>query len=190
MRLVASTNRDPEEAVRTHVLREDLYYRLQTNVLRVPPLRERLDDVPLLVDYFIDLLNERLGRTILTEGVERLALDAMSRHRWPGNVRELANAVESAMTFGTEALIRLQDLPPSISRIEMPAPPAPVKVQPSIAVKTFADVERDLILRALQACDWNKVHAAAMLKISRKKLYAKINKYQLESPGESSEDEE
>jgi transcriptional regulator with PAS, ATPase and Fis domain len=189
VRLVASTNRDPEEAVRTHVLREDLYYRLQANVLRMPPLRERLDDVPLLVDHFIALFNERLGRAIFTEGIERPALDAMSRYQWPGNVRELANAVESAMTFGSEAMIRLEDLPPPISRIEMLKPSRPAVAQPPSGVGTFADMERDLILRALEACDWNKVHAAAMLKISRKKLYAKINKYQLESPGESSEEE-
>ena len=189
VRLVASTNRDPEEAVRTHVLREDLYYRLQANILRMPPLRERLDDVPLLVDHFIALFNERLGRTIFTEGIEQPALDAMSRYQWPGNVRELANAVESAMTFGSEAMIRLEDLPPPISRIEMLKPSKPALAQPPSGVGTFADVERDLILRALEACDWNKVHAAAMLKISRKKLYAKINKYQLESPGESSEEE-
>jgi DNA-binding NtrC family response regulator len=179
VRLVASTNREPEAAVRTHVLREDLYYRLQANVLRIPPLRDRLDDVPLLVDHFIALFNERLGRTIVTEGVERPALDAMSRYQWPGNVRELANAVEGAMTFGTEALIRLEDLPPSISRIEMLTPSRPaVAVEPR-GIGTFAEVERNLILRALEACEWNKVHAASMLGISRKKLYAKINKYQL-----------
>jgi two-component system, NtrC family, response regulator AtoC len=195
VRLVASTNRDPEEAVRTHALREDLYYRLQASVLRMPPLRERLDDVPLLVDYFITLFNERLGRTILTEGIDRPALNAMSHYQWPGNVRELSNAVEGAMTFGIEALIRLEDLPPSISRIEMLKPSRPAEVQPPGEIGTFAEVERDLILRALEACDWNKVHAAAMLKISRKKLYAKINKYQLGSPngsaaGEKREDEE
>jgi two-component system, NtrC family, response regulator AtoC len=190
VRLVASTNRDPEEAVRTHALREDLYYRLQANVLRVPPLRERLDDVPLLVDYFITFFNERLGRTILTEGIDRPALDSMLRYQWPGNVRELANAIEGAMTFGTETLINLEDLPQSISRIEILKPSRPVPAQQPGGVGTFADVERDLILRALEACDWNKVHAAAMLKISRKKLYAKINKYQLEAPGERSEEEE
>jgi transcriptional regulator with PAS, ATPase and Fis domain len=185
VRLVASTNRDAEEAVRTHVLREDLYYRLQANVLRVPTLRERLDDVPLLVDYFIVLFNERLGRTIPTEGIDQPALGAMSRYQWPGNVRELANAVEGAMTFGTDGLIKLEDLPPSISRIEM-LKPAKLSMAPlpaALGIGTFADMERELILRALEACDWNKVHTAAMLKISRKKLYAKINKYQLAIPG-------
>lgn len=187
VRLIASTNRDPEAAVHSHVLREDLYYRLQTNVLRVPPLRERLDDISLLVDYFINLFNNRLGRDIVTAGIEERALKAMLRYHWPGNVRELANAIESAMTFGTGVLIRLEDLPPSMSRIvatrrTSPRPPAHIS-----CLGTFAEVERDLIARALESCEWNKVHAAAMLKISRKKLYAKIRKYQLKRPSESTE---
>jgi len=185
VRLVASTNRDPEEAVRSHVLREDLYYRLQANTLQVPPLRNRLEDVPLLVDYFITLFNDRLGRTIVTEGIEQQALAMLGQSKWPGNVRELANAVESAMTFGTEPLIRLEDLPPSITGIQLrrPADPAPSPVN-SV---TFAEVERNLILRALESNEWNKSRAAAMLRISRKKLYAKINKYQLEHLGGSAD---
>ncbi len=179
VRLVASTNRDPDEAVASRSLREDLYYRLQANVLVVPPLRDRLEDLPLLVDYFIALFNSRLGRSIITEGIEEKALAAMLQYRWPGNVRELANAIESAMTFGTGTLIGLEDLPPAITRLDCSPSPAPKALSNP---GTFADVERDLILRALEACDWNKVHAAAMLKISRKKLYAKINKYQLEPP--------
>jgi transcriptional regulator with PAS, ATPase and Fis domain len=181
VRLIASTNRDPEAAVRSGMLREDLYYRLQANILRVPPLRERLQDVPLLVEYFIARFNSRLGRSIATAGIERPALAAMSNYKWPGNVRELANAIEGAMTFGTRPLIALEDLPPSITRIEAVLPRASAALpEYSPGPGTFAEAERDLILRALQACDWNKVHAAAMLKISRKKLYAKINKYQLE----------
>jgi DNA-binding NtrC family response regulator len=186
VRLVASTNRDPEAAVRSHVLREDLYYRLQANVLRVPALRDRLDDLPLLVDYFITLLNSRLGRSIETEGIEQDAMMALGRHHWPGNVRELANAIEGAMTFGTEPLIRLEDLPSSVTQIETRTAPAP---RPASGARTFAEVERDVILRALEACDWNKVHTAAMLKISRKKLYAKINKYGLSSPGRGDDED-
>jgi transcriptional regulator with PAS, ATPase and Fis domain len=189
VRLIASTNRDPEAAVSDHVLREDLYYRLQANVLRVPPLRERLDDVPALIDHLIALFNEKLGRDIVTGGIEQQALDAMCQYTWPGNVRELANAVESAMTFGRELLIRLEDLPPTVSRRELSTRTAGNPV-PAPALGTFADVERNLILRALEACDWNKVHAAAMLKISRKKLYAKISKYQLELPASRSPSED
>ena len=190
VRLIASTNRDPEAAVRSNVLREDLYYRLQANVLRVPPLRERLQDVPLLVEHFISVLNQRLGRSLVTDGVEQPALAAISAYSWPGNVRELANAIESAMTFGSSPLIAVDDLPPSITQGH--SQPSRLSPQPphGPAPGTFAEAERDLILRALRACDWNKVHAAAMLKISRKKLYAKIHKYQLErlAGGADSED--
>lgn len=181
VRLLASTNRDPEEAMHAHLLREDLYYRLQANVLRVPPLRERLTDVPLLVEHFIALFNDRLGRSAPVEGLEQRALDAMCQYKWPGNVRELANTIEGAMTFGTSALIRLEDLPSAVNRVEPLN--QPVAERPLRTLGTFAQVERDLILRALEASGWNKVHAAALLKISRKKLYAKISKYQL-SPAE------
>ena len=191
VRLIASTNRDPEAAVHSHILREDLYYRLQANVLQVPPLRERLEDVALLVDYFIALFNERLGRNLITTGIEERALRAMSRYEWPGNVRELANAIEGAMTFGTEALIRLEDLPAAISYTRPLTSTGPRPSAEAVSgFGTFAQVERDLIWRALEACEWNKVHAAAMLKISRKKLYAKISKYQLERPGERIEEED
>jgi DNA-binding NtrC family response regulator len=164
------------------VLREDLYYRLQANVLRVPALRERLDDVPALVDHFITLFNERLGREMVTDGIEQQALDAMCQYAWPGNVRELANAVESAMTFGKEPLIRLEDLPATVNRRQTShqTETAIDQCPPTAGTGTFAQVERALILRALEACDWNKVHAADMLKISRKKLYAKIAKFQLD----------
>ncbi len=182
VRLIASTNRDPEAAVRSHFLRADLYYRLQANVLRVPPLRERLDDIPLLVDHFISVFNERLGRGIVTAGIEERALRALSQYRWPGNVRELANAIESAMTFGSEALIRLEDLPETINRAQSSSRTTSRSSASASNLATFAEVERDLISRALEACQWNKVQAAAMLKISRKKLYAKINKYRLERP--------
>jgi transcriptional regulator with PAS, ATPase and Fis domain len=181
-RLIASTNRDPEEAVRDRVLREDLYYRLQASVLPVPPLREHLDDVPLLVEHFIGLFNERLDREIRAEGIEVGALETMQRYDWPGNVRELANAIESAMTFGQGPLIRLADLPAKISSAGHSVSNLRSAVQETPVGSTFAEVERDLIRRALEMCGWNKVHAAAMLKISRKKLYAKINKYQLEEP--------
>jgi DNA-binding NtrC family response regulator len=182
VRLVASTNRDPEEAVRAGHLRQDLYYRLQAGVLGVPPLREHSDDVPLLVEHFIEFFNEKLQPRIAVLGIEEDALLAMTKYSWPGNVRELSNAMESAFTFGRSPMIRLQDLPAGLAGIqpartslqsEKPAP----ETEPSIG--TFADAERQLIARALKATEGNKVQAAALLRISRKKLYAKIEKYGL-----------
>src|SRR5271169_1297753 len=115
VRLIASTNREPEEAVRTGNLRQDLYYRLQAGVLSVPPLREHPDDIPLLVEHFITFLNEKLQPRIAVLGVEEDALAAMMQYPWPGNVRELSNSIEGAFTFGRAPMIRPQDLPAAIA---------------------------------------------------------------------------
>jgi transcriptional regulator with PAS, ATPase and Fis domain len=177
VRLVASTNREPEQAMKEGQLRRDLYYRLHVNVLRVPPLRERLEDVPLLVEHFIALFNEKLRPAVPVAGVDDEALAALERHGWPGNVRELANVIEAAFTFGRSEIIRATHLPPEISKAAARAAPA---AAPG-AVPTFADAERELIRRALATTAGNKVHAAKLLRISRKKLYAKIAKYGLSS---------
>ena len=182
VRLIASTNRDPEEAVRTGHLRQDLYYRLQAGVLSVPPLREHPDDIPLLVEHFIEYFNEKLQPQIPVRGIEEDALEAMTKYSWPGNVRELSNAVESAFTFGRSPMIRLQDLPAGIAGIQSAKASLESKSampEPERSIGTFADAERELIARALKATAGNKVQAAALLRISRKKLYAKIEKYGL-----------
>jgi two-component system response regulator AtoC len=176
VRLIASTNRDPQEAVKSGRLREDLYYRLQASVIQIPPLRDRLEDVPLLVEHFIELFNARQMRAVPVTGAGDDAIEAMRRYSWPGNVRELANAIETAFTFSRSQVIRLQDLPASISGSRAPERAPAGKRNP---VGTFADAERDLIQSALEATEGNKVHAANLLKISRKKLYAKIEKYGL-----------
>ena len=174
VRLIASTNRDPHKAVEDGRLRPDLYYRLQAGVIQVPPLREHREDVALLVEHLIELFNAREMRTVAVTGVEDEAIEAMRGYSWPGNVRELANAIETAFTFSRSPVIRLEDLPASISgvRAEERAPASAKK-----AVGTFADAEQALILGALEATEGNKVQAAKLLKISRKKLYAKIAKY-------------
>lgn len=177
VRLIASTNRDPETAVREHQLRSDLYYRLQANVLTVPALRDRSQDIPLLAQHFIDLFNERLLRPTSVMGIEDDALNAMRAYRWPGNVRELANAIEGAFTFGSSPTIRRGDLPPQMSGLVE----REVSQKAPVAVGSFADAERDLIAQALEMAGWNKAEAARILKISRKKLYAKIDKYHLEA---------
>jgi transcriptional regulator with PAS, ATPase and Fis domain len=184
VRLIASTNRDPDDAVRTGNLRQDLYYRLQAGVLNVPPLRERSDDIPLLVAHFIEFFNEKLQPLVAVLGIEEDALAAMRDYRWPGNVRELSNSIEGAFTFGGAAMIRLQDLPVSIvaglPKLSAPSLDSTSEVAPSVLPSgSFAEAERDLIARALKSTDGNKVAAAALLRISRKKLYAKIEKYGL-----------
>ncbi len=183
-RVIATTNREPADAMRTGQLRTDLYYRLQANVLRIVPLRERLDDVPLLIEHFINVFNERLHRPIPVTGISEDAMAAMQNYEWPGNVRELSNAIEGAFTFGRFASITLADLPPQLAGEFHPQQAAahdaaPLAAAESPAVQSFADVERELIRRALESTEGNKVQAAKLLRISRKKLYAKIEKYGL-----------
>ncbi len=177
-RLIASTNRDPEEAVREGRLRPDLYYRLQASVLQVPPLRERADDIPALVEHFIAFMNEKLRPQVPVHGIEPAAMEAMMRYAWPGNVRELSNAIEGAFTFGRSPMVRLTDLPPAVIGAAGASNLAQSS-QPAGIVGSFADTERDLIKRALETTGGNKVAAARLLRISRKKLYAKIAKYGL-----------
>ncbi|WP_304826308.1 sigma-54-dependent Fis family transcriptional regulator [Candidatus Binatus sp.] len=175
VRLIASTNRNPDEAVSAGLLRSDLYYRLQASVLSIAPLRKRPEDVPLLVEHFIEVMNGRGFRATPVVGVEEAALEAMRNYLWPGNVRELANAIETAFTFGKSHQIQLADLPESISGRHQVVEQGAAPIHPG----SFADAERDLIRRALESTGGNKVSAAKLLKISRKRLYAKIAKYHL-----------
>jgi transcriptional regulator with PAS, ATPase and Fis domain len=174
VRLIASTNRNPEETVRTGQLRQDLYYRLQAGVLYVPPLRGRGEDIPLLIEHFIALFNEKLKPRTIVRGVEESAMQAMRRYPWPGNVRELSNAIEGALTFGRSPLIALEVLPPAIEGNNNES-----GASRQAAGGTFADAERDVIARALETTGGNKLAASKLLRISRKKLYAKISKYGL-----------
>ncbi len=177
VRVIASTNRDPKEAVAQGRLRADLYYRLQAVVLTVPPLRDRIDDVPLLVGHFINLFNQNDGRNV--QGIEQRALNALLNYQWPGNVRELSNAIEAAFTFGKGSLIECVDLPPEVAASDKPQAKSKVATAQVTELSTFADNERELISRALRIARGNKVLAAKRLQISRKKLYAKIAKYEI-----------
>jgi transcriptional regulator with PAS, ATPase and Fis domain len=176
VRIIASTNRDPHQAMHAGQLREDLYFRLQAGEIKVPPLRERLDDLPLLAEYFIDFFNQKQSRASgPVEGIEDAALAAMKSYKWPGNVRELANSIERAFTFGRESAIGLADLPEAIGG-------SPVRLEPSPAKRglTFKDAEREVIRRALEMVGGNRTHAAEILQITRKRLRSKMTKYGLE----------
>jgi transcriptional regulator with PAS, ATPase and Fis domain len=171
-RIVASTNTDPQEALSRGLLREDLYYRLNVNTLYLPPLRDRMEDLALLAEYFVEMFAEKFGCPKKRLSPE--AMDIMQRYPWPGNVRELMNAVESAYTFGRGDTIYPSDLPGTITQKSGLPPPSAGSTP---LVSTFADTERELIARALEMTGGNKLRAAKLLGISRKKLYAKIAKY-------------
>jgi transcriptional regulator with PAS, ATPase and Fis domain len=157
-RLIASTNRDPAAAVRGGHLRQDLYYRLQANVLMVPALRDRIDDLPLLVQHFIRIFNERIPNRAPVSDIEEAAIEAMTRHRWPGNVRELSNVIEGAFTFGNSSTIRADELTTLsggaiVAAPGAEAPPPDASAEPSVPTSSrarFDEMECDLIRRTLE----------------------------------------
>jgi transcriptional regulator with GAF, ATPase, and Fis domain len=184
VRLVAATNTDLKKEIAEGGFREDLYYRLNVVPIRLPPLRERREDIPLLVQHFVDKFNARLHKSV--SGAEPAALDALSNHLWPGNIRELENVIERAVLFCDGTALRLSDLPAEIQRIEERRPDAPPSVRPQRTSSGLNDglkeqvkaamsrLERELIVKALEQTGGNVTHAARLLKISRKGLQLKM----------------
>ncbi|MEE8430341.1 MAG: sigma 54-interacting transcriptional regulator [Candidatus Desulfatibia sp.] len=164
VRIIASTNRDLKEMVRLGKFRQDLYYRLKVVEVKLPPLRERLDDIRLLLDHFCLLFNMRFNKDI--DGVTDEAYRVLSSYRWPGNVRELENAMEHAFVLCHGRVITIDHLPPEIKTPQ--GSPQPV---------TEKDSATDLqnILRALKETGGNKAKAARLLGISRRTIYRKLS---------------
>jgi two-component system response regulator HydG len=172
VRVLAATNRDLPEMVKQGLFREDLFYRLSTITVKVPALRERRNDVPLLAQHFTRLLNERFGtRKHLSEATLR----ALSQHHWPGNVRELLHVVESALVVSDGDEIDPGHLPLPVRR--------PTTVTPSAAatgpLPTLEQLERSHIEAVLRATDGHRGHAARILGISERNLYRKLRDYDL-----------
>ncbi len=197
VRLVAATNRDVRKLVAQGGFREDLYYRLAVVNLRMPPLRERRADIPLLVEHFVHRSNERLGRKVV--GPDADALDTLARHAWPGNIRELENVIERAVLFCDGDRIGLAELPPELLQATSEADSeAGVGVDAAglgIAmggegglkehVRTAVSrLERDIVRRALDHTGGNVTHTARLLKISRKGLQLKMKELGLRDPNE------
>jgi len=170
IRVVAATNAEPTEAVRQGKLREDLYYRLNVFAIRLPPLRERKDDIPLLAEAFIREFNARNNRSVT--GVNDRVAQMFQRHDWPGNVRELRNVIERATIVARGSAIDVQDLPPLASGTA----PAPVAGVGLAAGTTVDEAERKLIELTLEHTGGNKTRAADLLGISLKTLHNKLNR--------------
>jgi DNA-binding NtrC family response regulator len=174
IRVIAATNQDPLDAVRQGKLREDLYYRLNVFAIRLPPLRDRKDDLPLLSLAFVKEFASRNGRDVA--GVSDEAMRQLERYHWPGNVRELRNVIERATIVAKGALIMPGDLPPLAG--PAPAPHAPAGgLSPGTTVD---EAERQLIEITLQHTSGNKTRAAEMLGISLKTLHNKLNRMKAE----------
>lgn len=167
VRVVAATNRDPEQAVAEGRLRADLYYRLNVIRLHAPPLRERREDIPLLARHFVALHAARNQRAV--HGIEDAALLALERWSWPGNVRELENAMERAVVLSRGEEIRLGDLPPALrGGADGPADPGWL----TFAVGTpLASMERRMIEATLRHCHGDRNLAATLLGITARTIY-------------------
>jgi len=163
-RAVAATNKDLETKVAEGTFRPDLFYRLNVFEIRVPPLRERREDIALLADHFVQKFSRAMNKPF--SSISRPAVDLLTQYDWPGNVRELENAIERAMVVGHGPEIQSTDLPLKLNH---------TSVIPSS--QTLEDVEREHILKVLEGCHWNQSMAARVLKIDRVTLYNKIKKY-------------
>ena len=169
VRLIAATNRDLHEAMERGAFRRDLYYRLNVIPIHLAPLRERVDDIPVLAHHFLRECSRRLGREV--EGFTGEAMEVLSAYPWPGNVRELENMIERMVVLTRGRLVDACDLPPSLAGQGTAAQSA----QP----QTLRELERRRIRDVLRDCDGNKKQAARRLGIHRSTLYAKLHRYGL-----------
>jgi DNA-binding NtrC family response regulator len=177
VRVITATNRDLEKEIAEGRFREDLFYRLNVVRIHVPPLRERKDDLPLMISAFVKEFAEENGKVI--ESIDPKARQALYAYDWPGNVRQLRNCIESAVAMTTGTVITLDELPPSIREMdEIPAITIPVGA-------TMADAEREIILQTLAAQNGNKSKTAEVLGIGRKTLHRKLDEYGDEVPLQS-----
>lgn len=177
VRVVTATSKDLQKEVEQGRFREDLYYRINVMTIHLPPLRERRGDIPLLIGYFIDQFNKKLGREV--EGLTSEAVPILMGYSWPGNIRELENVIERAVLLAKDRWITPEELPPPITSDQ--SVPATVIPEGTLSIRKASKIlERDLIKRVLELTDGNRTQAAKILEISRPKLLAKIKEYQLE----------
>jgi len=171
VRLLAATHQALEKLVKQGRFREDLYYRLNVVRIELPPLRERREDIPLLVNAFIKEFNAVHGRHV--EGMAPEVLEVLVEYPWPGNVRELKNCIESMVVVSPGGVLRLEDIPEKIRGERAPrhAPPPP------LAGKTLEEMEKELIAQTLRMVGGNRQEAARRLKIGERTLYRKLDKY-------------
>ncbi len=185
VRLVAASNRDLAEEVRNGTFRQDLYYRLDVIPIALPPLRSRSQDIPLLVDHFLERFNDRLGRKFT--GLSESALDALKAYSWPGNIRELENLMERTVLLADGEHLDLEDLPGLGGAPSLPDADDldGMGLKEYVRIHT-AKLERDRIQKVLEAEENNVTRAAKRLGISRKSLQTKMKHYGLREPPERS----
>jgi len=174
VRVLAATHRDLEQAMRDGTFREDLYYRLNVVTIQIPPLRERREDIPLLLDHFLRKFAEKNKRDVV--GLTAAARDALLKYDYPGNIRELENLIERAVLLCRGRVIDLEDLPAAVRPGERPAG----KPEPQRLPDVLAEIECQAISSALEQCQGVQTQAAEALGISERVLRYKMRKYGLE----------
>ena len=175
-RLISSTNRPPADAIRDGQLRDDLFYRISTITIHVPPLRERSEDIQLLTEHFLHEYAQKYERPI--DGVSQAAYQRRFGHAWPGNVRELQNVIERAELLAKGNRVEPVDLPFDNGSLPEGSPPGVGWEVP--ANMSLEDIERLVIEKTLQRTGGNKQAAANLLGIYRPRLYSKIRKYNID----------
>ena len=179
-RLIAASNIPLESLVEQKLFRQDLYFRLNVIRITIPPLRERREDIPLLVNALIDRLNAQLG--MLVHGVEPSVLRIFEDYDWPGNIRELQNVLESAMNMSSSSVLMEKDFDRLLARISGRKRRGLLNGQPGNQLRQSKDsLERELLTDTLQACGGNRRRTAQLLGISRSVLYRKLKKYHIDS---------
>jgi DNA-binding NtrC family response regulator len=182
VRIIASTNQDLSQLVREKCFREDLYFRLNVLPIHMPPLRERSEDIPLLVDHFISLSKAKFHKDI--EGFSEDAMNLLINYAWPGNVRELENVVQRAIILAKERAIEEWSLPPEIRRQRKEGYFDMEKLETDLPLNDkvemiVAEAEKKLIIQALDTVGWKREEAASLLGTSLKTLYNKMKRYGL-----------
>lgn len=177
-RLICATNVDVEAALREGKLREDLYFRINTITFKVPSLRDRTEDIPLLCEHFLDKFRAQYQRQV--RGIAPPAYHVLMRHRWPGNVRELENVIERGVLVTKGPEIAVEDLPETV-RQDAPQT-ADFALPPH---RTLAEIEKMAIVQTLQRTNWNKQEAAQILGLYRPTLYSKMKKHAIEDMSRS-----
>jgi DNA-binding NtrC family response regulator len=183
VRVIAATNVNPGEAVKSGKLREDLYYRLNVFAIELPPLRQRKDDLSLLMQSFLAEFNERNKKAV--SAIDPAAMRILEQYNWPGNVREVRNIIERAVILANGDFVEPKHLPPLVTD-------SPDVVKPTVALEpgtTVEEAERRLILMTLEHTRDNKTRAAEILGISLKTLHNKLNRLRGRIPGKKQEEE-
>ena len=179
VRVLAATNTDLQTAVRNGTFREDLYYRLNVVNIHLPPLRERRDDIPLLVDHFVRKLARECGRDV--HGVSGAARDLLCRYDWPGNVRELENVIHRAVVLATGRVLQVHDFPLEVA---MPETRTHHAEHTGLPLKDACDqFERQYVLRVLDGVQWNVSEAARILGVHRNTIVTKLSAWGVQRPG-------